>query len=524
MSGWDVVFSFENQRTQGDNDRVIEADSQTILDNLFLTAASLAPGTIDTSYNTYDTHLSFKKNNFTLRLWSWILDDSSERDGVTNVLSRTSSINNEQYLADLLYQNSKLFRDTDINVRVSYLYRQEDGFTELYPAGTTMLVGADGNLFSTPTASKVTFSDGVFGNPRKNDSQTTLDLSANYSGIKKHRVRVGTGFKYLEEKTEEYKNFGPGVIDGLAGPTDTIDGTLTDVSNTPYVFMEDQDRKIFHISLQDEWSYARSWELTAGVRYDNYSDFGNTINPRAALVWETRYDLTTKLLYGKAFRPPSFAELYNINNPVFLGNKDLEPEKIETFELAFDYQPTLRIHSLLNVFYYEIEDLIEIVQDPSGTTKTAQNNKDQTGYGFELETKWEATDSLTFSTNFAFQKSKDTNTKETVADAPELQIYFNTHWTFMPLWSVDAQVYWIGERERTSVDIRENVDAYTLTNLTIRRKNIFEKFDITFAVRNLFDEDVREPGPAPNPPYPPAIPNDYSMEGRSFYSEIKYHF
>ncbi|GAB6042124.1 hypothetical protein JCM17961_28000 [Endothiovibrio diazotrophicus] len=59
--------------------------------------------------------------------------------------------------------------------------------------------------------------------------------------------------------------------------------------------------------LQDERAVAPDWQFTVGVRYDDYSDFGSTINPRLSLVWATDYDLSTKLLYGRAFRAPSLA-------------------------------------------------------------------------------------------------------------------------------------------------------------------------------------------------------------------------
>ena len=89
-----------------------------------------------------------------------------------------------------------------------------------------------------------------------------------------------------------------------------------------------------HLSLQDEWQLAPDWELTAGVRYDHYSDFGATLNPRAALVWQTSPRLTSKILYGRAFRAPAFDTLYAQNNPVGLGNDSLDPETIDTIELA----------------------------------------------------------------------------------------------------------------------------------------------------------------------------------------------
>jgi outer membrane receptor for ferrienterochelin and colicins len=82
----------------------------------------------------------------------------------------------------------------------------------------------------------------------------------------------------------------------------------------------------------------------------HYSDFGDTFNPRIALVWQSAYNLTTKFMYGRAFRAPSFSELFNVNNPVAQGNDSLDPESIDWYELAFDYQPRADLRTGLNLF------------------------------------------------------------------------------------------------------------------------------------------------------------------------------
>src|SRR5690606_32168414 len=83
---------------------------------------------------------------------------------------------------------------------------------------------------------------------------------------------------------------------------------LIDVSDTQCVFLPEDDRENYYFYVQDIWSFLNDWELTIGVRYDDYTDFGSTVNPRLALVWSTSHNLTTKLLYGEAFRAPSFSE------------------------------------------------------------------------------------------------------------------------------------------------------------------------------------------------------------------------
>ena len=129
------------------------------------------------------------------------------------------------------------------------------------------------------------------------------------------------------------KNYGPGVINGTPA---VVGGTLTNVTGTSFAYLPNVHRTIGSLVAQDEWQLADHWQLTAGLRYDHYSDFGGTFNPRVALVWDINEQLTSKLLYGKAFRAPNFAEQFTQNNPVVLGNRNLKPETINTYEWAFE--------------------------------------------------------------------------------------------------------------------------------------------------------------------------------------------
>ncbi len=183
------------------------------------------------------------------------------------------------------------------------------------------------------------------------------------------------------------------------GPT-VVTGTLPDVTGTANIFMKKANRKNYYVFVQDEWSFARDWNLTAGLRDDYYTDFGNTLNPRVALVWQTRYDLTTKLLYGRAFRAPSFAELYAINNPIRLGNPYLKPETIDTTEIAFNYQPTFNVTTSLNIFRYWVRDLIQLVPNQSGAGFISTNSGSQNGQGFEWQIDWKMRNNLKLGRQF----------------------------------------------------------------------------------------------------------------------------
>ena len=384
----------------------------------------------------------------------------------------------------------------------------------LLPPGATVPIGSDGNIdFVTPTGI-VTFPDGMHGNPGWSDNTYRGDFSTIYTGLERHRWRFGVGFTHLDSKPKATQNFGPGVIDGTVSP---VDGTLTETTGKYGIYMEDQTREQFHFSLQDDWSFTTGWELTAGLRYDHYNDFGDTTNPRAALVWSARHDLTAKLLYGRAFRAPALSELYLKNNPSSLGNADLEPETIDTYELVFNYFPTLDFRTVLNLFYYDMNNTINQTPDSGATTVSAKNTDGQRGHGFEMEVEWDIKGDLLLKGNYAWQQSEEKISDDPIADAPTQQAHLSGHWRFITKWSLNTQVNWIGGRKRAATDTRDEINDYTLVDMTLRRTNIFNNWEFALSAHNLFDRDAWEPSNG-------IIPDDYPITGRSIYGEISFKY
>ncbi len=515
VRGWEVALSLDYLRHDGDNSRIVERDLQTTLDTALGTSASHAPDPLETDDRIHDLQLRLTNENWSLRLWKWGQDDGGEGAGVGGqILDPEGNENNDYYLADLAYSKADVLRDLAVDLRLNFTYNEEDNYLVIFPPGSVLPIGADGNVEFAAPEGLTRFTDGFIGNPGGTEITEKMDLAFTYTGFGGHLLRLGGGYEYSALTTWERKNFGPGVLDVQPLPP-VQDGALTDVSDTPYVFIQDADRNIWHLLLQDEWRFAERWELTAGVRYDEYSDFGSTINPRLALVWEARDDLTAKFLYGRAFRAPSIGELYFSNNPLTLGNRNLDPETIDTVELVFNAQPAKGLTTTLSFFTYTIDGLIEYVQDTGQTSRTAQNSLDQEGQGFELEANWLATATLRATGNFSYQHAKNRATGATIPFAPAMVAYANLHWTFLPNWSVDGQYFWTAGRERAGGDPREEIKDNDLVNLTLRREHLFRKWELALAVRNVLDEDVREPSTV-------TIPDDYPMEERSYWVEVRW--
>lgn len=106
---------------------------------------------------------------------------------------------------------------------------------------------------------------------------------------------------------------------------------------------------------QDIWRFAESWQATAGLRYENWkarNGFVATgakdqrfagrgdrfLSPKLSVQWAPARDWTLRASWGRAFRMPTVAELFqgsipNTLNVVNYNNPDLQPERVGSLEL-----------------------------------------------------------------------------------------------------------------------------------------------------------------------------------------------
>ena len=478
---------------------IVSADAQTGRDARFGTHASFAPGAVNTGHDAVDATVDFGLEKWRLRAGYKLRDNVGTGAGTSSTLDPVGTERGERITTDLSWNDPDFSPNWGLGFTGSYLHFSEEATNyNLSPPGTTF-----------PTGS---FPDGMLGSPGRWERQIRLSGNATYSGFTGHRMRFGLGHDDLNMyKTRTHKNF---LLNAAGVPVPT--GPVIDYSAIqPHLLP--QRRKVDYLYAQDEWNFAQDWILTAGVRHDNYSDFGGTTNPRLALVWDASLDLTAKLLYGRAFRAPSFNEQYGIN-PVANGNPDLKPETIQTLEAAFSLQARKDLQLNLSLFRYELEDMIRTVANPAPTPGGLyRNTGKQHGSGMELEAVWDAASDLHLTGNYSYQKSIDEATGQDAGEAPRHHLYARADWRFAGAWLTSAQVNRVMDRMRAAGDNRPAVPDYTTVDLTLRSASGTKGWSFAASVRNLFDVDVREPTPAPG-----LIPNDLPMAGRSFYLQAAY--
>ncbi|WP_159084170.1 TonB-dependent receptor plug domain-containing protein [Saccharobesus litoralis] len=517
------ALTVEYHKTDG-NDKIIESDAQSVFDNLFSTNASNAPGALNLSTTNLDIRAELGYKNLGLRIGLQERKNNGIGAGLAEALDPEAKQASTRINADLTY-SSKLTEYLSHDVVLAYFdtTQEVENQYRIYPRGY-----------------KDSFFDGVFengfiGNPEVYERHYRANWTGLYSGLEGHTFRFGFGFHRSDlYKTTETKNFaiGPGlnfepIIENgnFVGVSKNEQLGVIDVSDTPFEFLQETKRDNRYVFVQDVWALANDWELTAGVRHDDYSDFGSTTNPRIALVWSSSLNLSTKLLYGKAFRAPSFADRGNQNNPVAVGNPNIKPEEIESIELSFDYHPDDGVGAVASFYHYTWTDIIQYV--PNGSANVAQNEGKQKGYGAELELYSKLSENVKFSGNYAYINAENKQTGREVAFTPSNQVYLQLDWKASDSVGFHVRNNYVSGRKRQVGDIRNEIDDYWITDLTLQWQPDMTPVTLKVIGKNIFDSDAREPSATTqftNGDVAVYLQNDLPLPGRGFYAELRYEF
>ncbi|MEL7721050.1 TonB-dependent receptor [Citromicrobium bathyomarinum] len=138
--------------------------------------------------------------------------------------------------------------------------------------------------------------------------------------------------------------------------------------------------------------FAQSVTLSLSGRYDHYSDFGSTTNPKIGLTWEPIDGVNLRGSYGHSFRAPGLRDLgstvgsyysaaalvdaFGARDPVrgadqvntillYGGNQDLEPETARTWSAGVDFRPAFAPDLTASFTFYDIK-YDDVIGTPSG--------------------------------------------------------------------------------------------------------------------------------------------------------------
>ncbi|MDQ2917873.1 MAG: TonB-dependent receptor [Pseudomonadota bacterium] len=82
--------------------------------------------------------------------------------------------------------------------------------------------------------------------------------------------------------------------------------------------------------------FARGVEMQLAARYDHYSDFGGTVNPKVAIRWQPVTALLLRTSWGTGFRAPTLPDLFTPFSHTFTGDGRQDPVRCPVTGLAED--------------------------------------------------------------------------------------------------------------------------------------------------------------------------------------------
>lgn len=248
--------------------------------------------------------------------------------------------------------------------------RERSGDTSSNQLNSTALNEALGNGPDNPGTAYSAARDGFF-NPYgsgTSNSQTVLDfVGAGYAianrrssvtdslvrtqgpiaRIRGGAVRVAAGASFRRETFERSgENFYSGIVPAVTA-------TLPGKRNIKALFAELQAPIVGQANAT---AGIRSLDLSLAVRHEEYSDFGNTTNPKIGMAYRPTEGVTLRASWGTSFRAPALSE---VNDPrrvvatalqnsarasvptLFItgGNSDLGPEKASTWSAGLIVEP-----------------------------------------------------------------------------------------------------------------------------------------------------------------------------------------
>ena len=291
-----------------------------------------------------------------------------------------------------------------------------------------------------------------------------------------------------------------------------------DLLNPPNVFTPDPNSSLISaLYAQDELHIASQLTLNAGVRYDHYSTFGGTTNPRLALIYRPAGKTTLKLLYGDAFSAPDVYEITPDFGIFYDDNLKLQPEHIKTFEARVEQGLGQHFQLSSGVYRNRIDDLITLVLLPVDGNFQYQNDGNAEATGMDVELTGRATNGLQGKASFDYVDAfNDSAGHPALDNSPRQMAKLNL---MVPLLEQSLVVGVEGQFLGRRLTLAQNsLGSYQVFNLTLLEHAFGKHLDVAASVFNVLDKKYFDPGRPEDPE------NAIQQDGRSFRIKLTARF
>ncbi len=384
-----------------------------------------------------------------------------------------------------LSYHKKFSEALDIDISGGWINNNSDFLQAFIAPGIGYAIG----LFESPD-------NGAIGGTLYDAEQMDISIDSKYKFNENHMLQGGITYREEEINNITLQNNFTINLDPSFSFSESYDWIVENqrlpwlpwIPTSDFTLVRDnplaeaQPRDVLGFYLQDKMMLSEQLTAYIGARYDDYSDFGDNVSPRAALIYETEAFSTFKLMYGEAFRAPSLRQLNNVDL-TFIGNPGLRPEIAKTIELAW-IQKWSELQTSLTYYKTTFEDavVLEPIDAQFAVFNVAfapQNSGDIELTGMEFEAIWSPVQNLLIRgtvSKLDSLASEDDFLSDTQASI--IVNYAHEKWNF----NLNGFYY-----SDTIHPAGNPLSAYNVLNANVRYK-LSNKVELQFNIQNLLDE------------------------------------
>jgi iron complex outermembrane receptor protein len=273
---------------------------------------------------------------------------------------------------------------------------------------------------------------------------------------------------------------------------------------------------IWALYAQDEFSILHNLTLSAGLRYDHYSSFGGTTNPRLGLIYHAFSQTTLKLLYGTAFRAPEPFELTPDYGAFFDDNLQLKPETIRSIEGVVEQGLGQHFSLSGSVFRNSIDNLITVETNSADQQEVYENSGKAVAAGMEVELDGHLANGMQGQASYSYVDAEQPQTQQILPNSPQHLGKLNLTYPLVPkrlFASIDAQY-----TSSVQTLAGDTANGFSVLNFTMLGHSLGKHLDLSASVYNVFNKKYFDAGR-------PEDPEDtIQQEGRNFRIKLTARF
>jgi outer membrane receptor protein involved in Fe transport len=308
---------------------------------------------------------------------------------------------------------------------------------------------------------------------KDSDKNYRLRSGANVSWQANQYTRVFIGAEYETRSTGNYHstNLSTGEPTALLGSV-----------------LPESDISESSIYSQLDYTYGKV-RLTSGLRFTNHETAGDYATPKASIVYNLTPESSLKFLYSVGFNSPNGIQTGITGLPIVVGNSDLKPEIITTYDLAYSYSEKNTLF-VANLYALKVTDGIDRKANSSGPGLVYVNSNEFEHYGIELDFQKSIKRVMLFSNLSYLHDANSVSTSDTSsALSPEYIFAFGSHYALSQSQQIGLSYEFKTERKTASGD--KSLKASHLANINYQYQHDNLQFFVT--LNNILGSEIREP-------------------------------